>query len=373
MKRLIYITILSILLPLGCSKPSLAPAPAPEQYDRYIFFSQGVQTKASLIEDVADMDGQNFGVVGFKYDAATTWSAVKADAIPNVFYDEDPDAAGTYSLTDVETVSVSADGTNTTVGVGSYTPLQGWSNSKKYSFFAYYPVGNQYVSLVNLGKDSNYNPGVPAIKYTMDLTNGESFTASMVDVMTATAHEDLYWKSVSDKSESTSANGEVYFSFNHCLSCLGLNLKNSTAGSITVNSVTFHLTGLQYQSITIPLDGSAKTPTGSSTDIDCALQVGEGGVAIPSVSNDSDGVELTDKLILIPQTVPLTFTVTVGYTRSLEGYTDNTTSFTTGNLSTSLEGRKKYIVNLKFTDSTVDVGFKSGAWAERHTIDNTFN
>ena len=268
---------------------------------------------------------------------------------------------------------LSADGTNTTVGVGSYTPLQGWSNSKKYSFFAYYPVGNQYVSLVNLGKDSNYNPGVPAIKYTMDLTNGESFTASMVDVMTATAHEDLYWKSVSDKSESTSANGEVYFSFNHCLSCLGLNLKNSTAGSITVDSVTFHLTGLQYQSITIPLDGSAKTPTGSSTDIDCALQVGEGGVAIPSVSNDSDGVELTDKLILIPQTVPLTFTVTVGYTRSLEGYTDNTTSFTTGDLSTSLEGRKKYIVNLKFTDSTVDVGFKSGAWAERHTIDNTFN
>ena len=374
MKRIIYWAALILPLLAGCTKPSSYPdAPAPEQYDRYIFFSHGVETKASLIESAADLDGKAFGVVGFKYDAATTWSAVKDDATPNVFYDEDPDAAGTYSLTDVETVSVSADGTNTTVGVGSYTPLQGWSNSKKYSFFAYYPVGNQYVSLVNLGKDSNYNPGVPAIKYTMDLTNGESFTASMVDVMTATAHEDLYWKSVSDKSESTSANGEVYFSFNHCLSCLGLNLKNSTAGSITVDSVTFHLTGLQYQSITIPLDGSAKTPTGSSTDIDCALQVGEGGVAIPSVSNDSDGVELTDKLILIPQTVPLTFTVTVGYTRSLEGYTDNTTSFTTGDLSTSLEGRKKYIVNLKFTDSTVDVGFKSGAWAERHTIDNTFN
>ena len=362
MKRIIYWAALILPLLAGCTKPSSYPdAPAPEQYDRYIFFSHGVETKASLIESAAGLDGKAFGVVGFKYDFDKAWGTEKATATPNVFADTP------------ETVDVIADGTNTTVGVGSYTPLQGWSNSKKYSFFAYYPVGNQYVSLVNLGKDSNYNPGVPAIKYTMDLTNGESFTASMVDVMTATAHEDLYWKSVSVKSESTSANGEVYFSFNHCLSCLGLNLKNSTAGSITVNSVTFHLTGLQYQSITIPLDGSAKTPTGSSTDIDCALQVGEGGVAIPSVSNDSDGVELTDKLILIPQTVPLTFTVTVGYTRSLEGYTDNTTSFTTGDLSTSLEGRKKYIVNLKFTDSTVDVGFKSGAWAERHTIDNTFN
>ena len=87
----------------------------------------------------------------------------------------------------------------------------------------------------------------------------------------------------------------------------------------------------------------------------------------------TDGLELSNKLIFIPQESDVTFTVTVGYTRSLEGYTDNTTSFTTGDLSTSLEGRKKYIVNLKFTDSTVDVGFKSGAWAERHTIDNTFN
>ena len=284
-----------------------------------------------------------------------------------------PDSGVKYLTEHSVRYFLSADGTNATVGVGSYTPLQGWSNSKKYSFFAYYPVGNQYVSLVNLDEESNYNPGIPVIKYTMDPSSSENFTASMWDVMTATAHEDLYWKSVSEKSESTSANGEVRFSFNHCLSCLGLNLKNSTAGGITVNSVTFHLSGIQYQSITIPLDGSTRNSEGPAVDIDCALQVGEGGVAIPSVSNDSDGVELTDKLILIPQTVPLTFTVTVGYTRSLEGYTDNTTSFTTGDLSTSLEGRKKYIVNLKFTDSTVDVGFKSGAWAERHTIDNTFN
>lgn len=268
---------------------------------------------------------------------------------------------------------LSADGTNTTVGVGSYTPLQGWSNSKKYSFFAYYPVGNQYVSLVNLDDESKYNPGVPVIKYTMDPSSGEKFTASMWDVMTATAHEDLYWKSVSDKSENTSANGEVRFSFNHCLSCLGLNLKNSTAGGITVNSVTFHLRGIQYQSITIPLDGSTRTSEGPAIDIDCALQVGDGGIAVPSVSTDSKGVEVPDKLILIPQTSALEFTVTVGYTRTLDSYEPIQTSFTTASVSTALTEAKKHIVYLNFTDSTVDVGMTSGAWVDIPTVEDTFN
>ena len=361
MKRLIYITILSILLPLGCSKPSPAPAPAPEQYDRYIFFSHGVETKASLIESAADLDGKAFGVVGFKYDFDKTWKTEKATATPNVFADTP------------ETVDVSADGTNTTVGVGSYTPLQGWSNSKKYSFFAYYPVGNQYVSLVNLDDESKYNPGVPVIKYTMDPSSGEKFTASMWDVMTATAHEGLYWKSVSDKSENTSANGEVRFSFNHCLSCLGLNLKNSTSGGITVNSVTFHLSGIQYQSITIPLDGSTRTSEGPAIDIDCALQVGDGGIAVPSVSTDSKGVEVPDKLILIPQTSALEFTITVGYTRTLDSYEPIQTSFTTASVSTALTEGKKHIVSLNFTDSTVDVGMTSGAWVDIPTVEDTFN
>lgn len=361
MKRLIHITILSVLLLAGCSKPSPAPAPAPEQYDRYIFFSHGVETKASLIENAAGLDGKAFGVVGFKYDFDKKWETEKTTATPNVFADTP------------ETVDVSADGTNTTVGVGSYTPLQGWSNSKKYSFFAYFPVGNQYVSLVNLDDESNYNPGIPVIKYTMDPSTGENFTASMWDVMTATAHEDLYWKSVSEKSENTSANGEVRFSFNHCLSCLGLNLKNSTAGGITVNSVTFHLSGIQYQSITIPLDGSTRTSEGPAVDIDCALHVGEGGIAVPSVEANPDGVEVVDKLILIPQTSALKFTVTVGYTRTLDTYESNETSFTTGPLSTALTEAKKHIVYLNFTDSTVDVGMTTGAWVDIPTVEDTFN
>ena len=133
MKRIIYITISTLLLLSGCSKPSPAPAPAPEQYDRYIFFSHNVETKASLIEYASDMSGKSFGVVGFKYDERTDWATYSTTEVngnlpePNVFYDDD-----NTTPIDVETVGV--DGTRNC----TYAPLQGWSNSKKYTFFAYY-------------------------------------------------------------------------------------------------------------------------------------------------------------------------------------------------------------------------------------------
>ena len=355
MKRLIHITILSVLLLAGCSKPSPAPAPAPEQYDRYIFFSHGVETKASLIESAADLDGKAFGVVGFKYDFDKTWETEKATATPNVFADTP------------ETVDVSADGTNTTVGVGSYTPLQGWSNSKKYAFFAYFPLDNSTVSLVNTD-GSDYTGGVPAIRYTMDPTSGEAFRTSMEDVMTAPAQIDKFWKSSAEGGNNV-ANGEVNFTFEHRLSSLGLNVKNSTAGGIAVNSVSFNISGLKNQSVIFPLDGgTAVYGNEGIAAIACSLTIPEGGTAIAT-----SGTEFPDRLILIPQTDPVTLTVTVGYTRTLDGYADNVTSHTTYELSTALTGGKKHIVNLNFKDSTVDVELKCGPWAESHTIDNTFN
>ena len=262
---------------------------------------------------------------------------------------------------------LSADGTNTT----SYTPLQGWANTKKYTFFAYYPVGNTAVRLADSANGSDYTGGAPAIKYTMNPASSETFAASMIDVMTATAHKDQYWKSAADNSVT---NGEIGFAFTHCLSCLGLNLKNSTGGDITVNSVTFNLTGLQNQSIIIPLDGSAKTYGGPAFDIAYELAVGQGGIAVPSVTKDTDGVEATDKLILIPQATDLTFTLTVGYTRSLAGYDDNATSFTTSALTTALTEGKKHIVSLNFTDSTVEVDgeVSEEGWIEIPDVNSSF-
>ena len=262
---------------------------------------------------------------------------------------------------------LSADGTNATVGVGSYAPLQGWSNSKKYAFFAYFPLDNSTVSLVNT-KGSDYTGGVPAIRYTMDPTNGEAFRTSMEDVMTAPAQIDKFWKSSAEGGNNV-ANGEVNFTFEHRLSSLGLNVKNSTAGGIAVNSVSFNISGLKNKSVIFPLDGgTAVYGNEGIAAIACSLTIPEGGTAIAT-----SGTEFPDRLILIPQTDPVTLTVTVGYTRTLDGYADNVTSHTTYELSTALNEGKKHIVNLNFKDSTVDVELKCGPWAESHTIDNTFN
>lgn len=353
MKRLIHITILSVLLLAGCSKPSPAPAPAPEQYDRYIFFSQGVQTKASLIEDVDDMDGQNFGVVGFKYDAATTWSAVKADATPNVFYDEDPDAPGSYILTDVESVSV--DGTTT-----NYAPLQGWANNKRYAFFAFYP---RNMNLVNLGGDTPYSGGVPAIKYVMD---PDDLKGSMVDVMTAGHYEDRYWKSSGDNNIE---NDEINFSFSHRLSCLGLDISNLGTGTINLNAIKLTLSDLRYHQMIIPLDGTGVTKTEAASG-NAVLSLDLTGEETLTADKTQ---ELTDKLIFIPQETALSFELEIDYTRVATGYNDNRDSFKTS-LSTQLEEGKKYLINIKFTDSTVDVSAQvtESGWVEIPDVNSSF-
>ena len=107
MKRIIYWAALILPLLAGCTKPSSYPdAPAPEQYDRYIFFSYGVETKADLIESAAGLDGETFGVVGFKYDfydkdgKEVFWKDHKnTNPTPNVFYDEVVNSEGTAPTT----------------------------------------------------------------------------------------------------------------------------------------------------------------------------------------------------------------------------------------------------------------------------------
>ena len=220
MKAIIYFTMAVALLVTGCNKPSPAPVPGPEQYDRYIFFSQKVDTKAELIESASSVD--QFGVVGFKYANTTDWNTYKTGSItPNVFYDEDGEL-----LEGAETVDCDED------GYGEYSPLQGWSNTKKYTFFAYYPLDK--TSLVNTDGKA-YTGGIPAIRYEM---NAADLKGSMRDVMTAASTPGLYWNSASDNNVT---NAEVAFNFTHRLSSLGLKITNASGGDITINSVNFYL------------------------------------------------------------------------------------------------------------------------------------
>ncbi|MBR5835686.1 MAG: fimbrillin family protein [Bacteroidales bacterium] len=347
MKAIIYFTMAVTLLVTGCNKPS--PAPGAEQYDRYIFFSQNVETRAGLVESASSID--QFGVVGFKYENSTTWNSYKTDAVLNVFYDEDGEL-----LEGAETVYCDDN------GYGDYSPLQGWSNTRKYTFFAYYPL-NDNVSLVNTD-GTEYTGGVPAIRYAM---NTADLKGSMVDVMTAASAEDLYWNSSSDNNI---ANAEVGFTFTHRLSSLGVNVKNSSSGIVTVNSVTLKVSGISYQEIIIPLDGSAVEADGTSMDADLSLTLADGDKSVAK----SGQKEMSDKLIFIPQTSGLSVQVVVGYKReNTDTYTGYTDTITLPEVTTALTAGKKHMINLNFTDSTVEAQVTVDGWVDMEDVYDTFN
>ena len=344
MKAIIYFATAVAMLVTGCSKPGTAPEQ--EQFDRYIFFSPKVETKASLIEYPSSL-GQ-IGVVGFKYDNKDSWSTYKADATPNVFYDDSNAPVNT------ETVKCDKD------GYGSYTPLQGWANSKKYTFFAYYPLDEDVV-LVNLDGEP-YTGGVPAIRYTWAAD-------SMADVMIAAPEKEYYWNSASDNNLD---GAEVGFTFKHCLAGLGVNVMNASSGDVTVTSVALNLTGISNQEIIIPLDGTEATAIGTAMDAGFALALPEAGESI--VRNDEK--ELSDKLIFIPQSSNLSIEVVVSYTREATGghaaYSD---SVTLPAVTSALTAGKKHLVNIKFTDSTVEVSgtVDTEGWVPVEDVYDTFN
>lgn len=369
MKRTICLAMLAVLLMTGCSKSSATQGT--EQYNGYIFFSQQVLTKAPLVDSLYQ---QKIGVVGFKYDNSTTWSefiAKTPSPVPNVFYD-----ATSPDPVPVEELLCSADGSAT------YSPLQGWSNTKKYAFFAFYPftgaagssgsTNPRYEGLVNFG-DATNKQFKPAIKYTLDLND---LKASMVDVMTASSGQDLVGPS------SGGGQTEVTFSLQHRLSCLGILMKNSTSGyTIEVKKVTVKIAGIQYTEAILALDPDPdlEEPTHQYVAATVPEQTFE--LDLPAdlpVGSGNTGVELSDKLIFIPQEQNLTATITITYTRKDPNGVYSDITYENVELTpttTNLEEGVKHLIYLNFKDSEVTVtAKKGGAWVDDiPPVDNTFN
>lgn len=352
MRKLIYFALLVTVIPLFAACKKSISTGGQENYEHYIFFGHQVESKASLINGEEGVT--SFGVVGFKYDNTTSWDEykIKTECTPNVFFDE------YNSPVDVETL-------NCTNGSPSYTPLQGWSNTRKYTFFAFYPIGNENVDIVS-ANGSEYKGGVPAIKYSL---NTEHLQGSMVDVMVSEHCEDLYYNSSEDNNLQGS---EVKLQFNHILSALGVNFTKKTENTIKIKGVSMTISGIQYQTYIYPLDGVAAAPGGPAMDEKSfALSIPEGGV---EVSSESAGTEIADKLIFIPQSGNATISLTIKYTRSAGAvsFTDEK-SFTA--IKTAFGAEKKHLIQLKFTDSTVEVksDVTSGAWTDVEDVNNTFN
>ena len=354
MRKLIYFALLVIPLFAACKK-SISTG-SQENFEHYIFFGHQVESKTSLINGEDDV--QFFGVVGFKYDNTTSWDQykTKTECTPNVFFDEN------NSPVDVETL-------NCTKGSPpSYTPLQGWSNTRKYTFFAfYYPIGNKNVDIVS-ADGSKYKGGVPAIKYSL---NTEDLQGSMVDVMVSEPCTDLYYSAQDNNIQGS----EVKLQFNHILSALGVNFTKETENTIKINGVSMTISGIQYQTYIYTLDGAKAAPGGSTMDEKSfALSIPEGGVEVLKASLESTGTEIADKLIFIPQSGNATISLTINYTRSAAGVSFSDKKSFTG-ITTAFEAGKKHLIQLKFTDSTVEVksDVTSGVWTDVEDVNNTFN
>ena len=354
MRKLIYFALLVAVIPLFAACKKSISTGSQENFEHYIFFGHQVESKASLIN--GEKGVTSFGVVGFKYDNTTSWDEykTKTECTPNVFFDE------YNSPVDVETLNCTNGNESP-----SYTPLQGWSNTRKYTFFAFYPIGNENVDIVS-ANGSKYKGGVPAIKYSLD---EKDLQGSMVDVMVSEPFEDLYYNSSEDNNLQGS---EVKLKFNHILSALGVNFTKEKENTIKINGVRMTISGIQYQTYIYPLDGAAAAPVGPAMDEESfALSIPEGGV---EVSSEGAGTEIADKLIFIPQSQKATISLTINYTRSAGGLSfDDEKSFTA--IKTAFEAGKKHLIQLKFTDSKVEVksDVTSGAWTVEDAVNNTFN
>lgn len=360
MKRIIHFIATAIVLMTACNKTE--PAPEQEQYDKYIFFSSSVETKASLIEKKSDLNGKTFGVVGYKYDKSTDWAHTTTGNLEPVFYDYNAinQLVSTYS----ETVSINSN------GLCSYEPLQGWSNTKKYTFFAYYPDAN-------LQTDNNGSPlltdGSPSIVHEMDCTSATTLKESMLDVMTATCHKDLYGYSSIGTSPVT---GDINFNFNHRLSSLGVKVRKTSSCDIILNSITLKVSGIKYDKIIIPLD-EAKTPERTSPATAIATQE----FSLTLMDNEKSGAvtnngnELSDKLIFIPQSENISIQAIVNYTRTAPGYIQDITSeVTLPTLTTALVENNKHLIQINFSDSTVSVSsIANSGWVDVEDVYDTFN
>ena len=347
--RITYIVLLLLVLLTGCAK-YITPDSGSEATS-YIFFSQSLDTKAPLVESGNAMG--SFAVVGYKYDKAKEWANTTAADRETVFYDDQADQALPVNP---ETIKISN-------GICSYEPLQGWSNTKKYSFFAYYPLNNGKVVLSNTD-----NGGTPTITYTMDISSAANFKASMVDVMTAPCHKDLYaYTSIGPEPKTD----DINFDFDHHLSCVGVKVKKTSSCDIVLNSITLKVSGIKNNILTIPLDGTASTADGPNNPFsaDLALTLGSTEKTVSTAYT-----ELSDKLIFVPQSENISIQAIVNYTRKLSGYVDVTLEVPLTTVQTSLTEKNKHLIQLNFTDSNVTVSsVTNSGWIDIEDVHNTFN
>lgn len=146
---------------IGCSKANIDNGEVSIELNKgYIHFDAEVLTRGALVE--GNTLQESFYVLGYQYRG--DWKSNKAQAKPNVFYDNNDQLVLPQIV-------------NYAGGLYTYTPIQAWTGNT-YSFFGYYPTNNSYIKLFQGG---GLEEGEPYITYTLPTGNDPR---SLVDVMT---------------------------------------------------------------------------------------------------------------------------------------------------------------------------------------------
>lgn len=364
MKRLNYIFALcALLFAYGCEN-NLG---LPEEEDNhviipggeYIYLDAGVSTRGSLVEGTSLNAG--FGAYGFTYNFNNRWTTFRVTGKPNVFGSVPQEV--TYND-----------------GFYSYTPMKQWEGGK-YTFFAYYPYGNDNV--VPSGDEEN----TPYVTYSPSLSS----TSNHADIMTA-IFEDT----------SLSSSPYAYFDFHHRLAAVDVAALNfyeyshNEDGSVHTDKVTIEITdlslafkNLSYKSAQIYLDrrvSSVRTENDAENDAASFTVVSGGNVEItPSTTSDFQlitNAASKQTMLLIPQeNENLEVTTTITFKKRLpngtyltdDGGGDTFTDTKLTSFGQALKEGSRYYIQITFTSSAVSINIITSAeWDEINNIDHEF-
>lgn len=321
----------------------------------YLDAEVGNKTKGTLIE--GNELKERFGAYGFTYDFTNRWTTYRATATPNVFKDNDGNFVAVQEVTHSE-------------GVYSYEPVQKWSGGK-YTFFAYYPFGHDYVTAS--GKDVE---GTPYVKY------------APVDFLTSTAnHTDVMTAMFQDTSLSSSQ--YVDFDFQHRLSAIEVVALNfyeynheDAGGNVTTEKIEIEITdlnitfeNLKYKEAKLYLDSSIPSENTSLEDDDVpSYDIVSSGSNSKSIAYSSTSefqrIDPDQTLLVIPQTEEdLKVTTTVSFKKKR---TDGTYLSDEGGIVTyisskdtefgqALKAGSRYYIQITFTSAAVSINILTSA------------
>lgn len=207
----------------------------------YILFSSPGMTVETRSGELLGAITEDFGVLGYcipyvqgshdnlDYNAGTSgWEVKKANCPPTVFYKQRVSSNGIY------------DSEGGSANNPKYWYRNGWgldgpdsnipadAENYRYTFFAYFPYGDNYWTI---SPSSESSAGGPILTFTMPQDQGGNIETTRLD---ATKNIDAM---LAMEKDVTRGSGDVTFEFSHILTALGFEINNFSDYPLTVHSL----------------------------------------------------------------------------------------------------------------------------------------